>query len=343
VGGKRKGRDGTFWLEVDEPACLRIVVESGPMTRRYELVHGDCFGSLSERDEASIHAIITDPPFGLLEYRPDQIRKLRAGRGGVWRIPPKLDGCLRKPLPRFTVLSADELKRLEVFFFNWGTLALRVLVPGGHVFIASNPLLSPLVASALVRAGFERRGEIIRLVRTLRGGDRPKLAEREFHFVSVMPRSCYEPWGLFRKPLSEKRVSHNLRRWAAGALRRTPDGRPFPDVLKSETAPEAEVKIAPHPSLKPQKFLRQLVWTSLPMQRGTILDPFMGSGSTIAAATALGHESVGVEIDRHFYDMAVVAVPRLAALEVDWKSFEGPNGNGVDRKPTRKQLAPALF
>jgi hypothetical protein len=39
--------------------------------------------------------------------------------------------------------------------------------------------------------GFEKRGEVIRLVQTLRGGDRPKNAHREFAEVSVMPRSSW--------------------------------------------------------------------------------------------------------------------------------------------------------
>jgi site-specific DNA-methyltransferase (adenine-specific) len=248
------------------------------------------------------------------------------------------------PLPRFTVLSPKDLKGLEAFFLRWGKLVLRVLVPGGHVFIASNPLLSPLVASGLMSAGFERRGEIIRLVRTLRGGVRPKLSEKEFDFISVMPRSCYEPWGLFRKPISEKRVSENLKKWGTGGLRRTPDGRPFPDVLKSETPSDGELEIAPHPSLKPQKLLRQLVWGSLPMQRGTILDPFMGSGSTIAACTALGYQSIGIETDRHFYDMARSSVPKLARMKINWEPFEGSNGNGKPvRKPAHEQSTLFLF
>ena len=312
------------------------------MEKPYKLIFGNCFDWLSSQPENSVHAVITDPPFGLLEYRPDQVQKLRVRRGGVWRVPPELDGCLRKPLPRFTVLSPDDLKGLEAFFFRWGRLVLPVLVPGGHVFIASNPLLSPLVASALMQAGFERRGEIIRLVRTLRGGDRPKLAEKEFDFVSVMPRSCYEPWGLFRKPISEKRVSQNLKKWGTGGLRRTPDGRPFPDVLKSETPPVVEVEIAPHPSLKPQKLLRQLVWGSLPMQHGIVLDPFMGSGSTVAAAAALGFTCVGIEVDKNFHEMSVGAVPKLASLEVAWQSFDGPNGNSTNSEPSRMELTATL-
>jgi site-specific DNA-methyltransferase (adenine-specific) len=295
----------------------------------YELFRDDCFDWLSDRPEASIHAVVTDPPFGLIEYEDEQLRKRELGRGGVWRIPPELDGSKRKPVPRFTVLRQSDLNNLTLFFSKWGRLLIRILVPGGHLIIATNPLLSPYIADALISTGWERRGEIIRLVRTLRGGDRPKLAEQEFQGVSVMPRSCYEPWGIFRKPIDERTVAQNLRKWGTGGLRRTPDGRPFPDVLKSETPPSNEELIAPHPSLKPQRFMRQIVWASLPLGHGVVLDPFMGSGSTVAAAAAVGYRATGIEKKASFYEMAKRAIPRLARLEVQWESFESANGATV--------------
>ena len=35
---------------------------------RAELYHADCFEWLATRDPASIHAVVTDPPYGLIEY-----------------------------------------------------------------------------------------------------------------------------------------------------------------------------------------------------------------------------------------------------------------------------------
>lgn len=291
----------------------------------YDLVRADCFEWLRDQRGSSVHAVVTDPPFGLIEYQDEQLRKRELGRGGVWRIPPELDGVQRKPLPRFTVLKPQELDDLVSFFRTWGHETVRVLVPGGHLIIAGNPLLSPYVATALISAGLERRGEVIRLVRTLRGGDRPKLAEQEYPGVSVMARSCYEPWGIFRKPISERTVSENLRKWGVGGLRRTPDSRPFPDVLRSETPPASEEAVAPHPSLKPQRFMRQVVWGSLPLGEGVVLDPFMGSGSTVAAAVAVGYRAIGIEKQQDFYEVAKRAVPKLAVLNVDWESFDSSN------------------
>lgn len=314
------GTNGRESAEPVEPgtAVAESPAVGRPRKARYETVCEDCFAWMERRRPESVHAIVTDPPYGLKEYSPEQKDKLRKGRGGVWRNPPAIDGYVRRPLPRFTVLKDDEKLQLEEFFLRWGARALEVLVPGGHVFIAANPILSQLVYASLVKSGFEKRGEIIRLVQTLRGGDRPKNAHDEFRDVTVMPRSCWEPWGLFRKPC-EGRVRNNLRKWKAGGLRRISDERPFRDVIKSSPTRASERDMAPHPSLKPQDFMRQIVRAALPLGEGTVLDPFMGGGSTIAAACAVGYASIGIESDPEFFDMAKAAIPKLAKMPSDGK------------------------
>ena len=151
---------------------------------------------LSSLPPNSIHAVVTDPPYGMIEYDEKNHSKLRKGRGGVWRIPPSFDGVNRKPVPRFTVLTKKEIVNLHGFFSSIAYGLLKALVPGGHVFIASNPLISTMTFHAFMESGLEKRGEMIRLVQTLRGGDRPKGAEEDFTDVAVMPRSCWEPWGI---------------------------------------------------------------------------------------------------------------------------------------------------
>lgn len=279
----------------------------------YEILHVDSLEWLSQAEPNSIHAVVTDPPYGLIEYTPRELEKLEAGRGGVWRIPPSFDGHQRSPLPRFTVLTDKDRADMRSLFAMLAERLMRVLVPGAHVFIASNPLVSYLVYEPFIAAGFEKRGEIIRQVQTLRGGDRPKNAEDEFNDITVMPRSCWEPWGLFRKPC-EGRVQDNLRKWKTGGLRRISADEPFKDLITAGVARGREREIAPHPSLKPQALLRQLVRAALPFGEGTILDPFMGSGSTIAAASACGLRSLGLEVNKKYFELAKGAIPELAAL-----------------------------
>ncbi len=281
------------------------------------LVHADCIEWLSRIQEDSIHAVVTDPPYGVKEYDLDQLEKRSSGNGGIWRIPPSFDGHKRAPLPRFTALDASERERLQCFFQDWGRLVLRGLRPGGHVFVATNAFVAQLLYGALTSSGLEFRGQLIRLVRTLRGGDRPKNAEAEFPGVSSLPKGCYEPWGIFRKPLPARMtVSECLRRWQTGGLRRTNCDKPFEDVISSERTPRRERAIADHPSLKPQSFLRQVVHASLPLGEGIVVDPFMGSGSTIAAAEAVGACSIGIERISNYFKLACDSVPRLSVLNV---------------------------
>ena len=291
---------------------------------RAKLLRDDCLQWLEKQASNSIHAVVTDPPYGLVEYSETEQQKLRRGKGGIWRIPPSFDGARRSPLPRFTVLRQTDLDALEQFFLAWTARLLPVLTPGANVIVASNPLLSYVVAGALSQAGLERRGELVRLVMTMRGGDRPKHAHVEFSQVSVMPRSMWEPWLLFRKPL-QGRVQDNLRKWGTGGFRRISEEKPFGDVIESSPTRPQERRLAPHPSLKPQAFLRKLVRGVLPLGKGVLLDPFAGSGSTLAAAEAVGYESIGLEKDVKYFSMARTAIPKLAALQPNGVSTRTPS------------------
>lgn len=307
----------------------------------YQLFHQDCLDWLRDQPENSIHAVCTDPPYGLIEFSPRELEKLRAGRGGIWRLPPKLNGSQRAPLPRFTVLTPEQQKTLAEFFTLWGTEVLRVVVPGGHVVIAGHPMLQYHVQGAMAQAGFEVRGAIMRLYQGFRGGDRPKNAEQEFPDVCVTPKGNYEPWMLFRKPISEETVAANLRKWKTGGLRRLAESKPFPEVVLSGKTPKIEEQIADHPCLKPQHFLRILVRALLPLGEGVIVDPFMGSGSTIAAAASIGYKAIGIEVDEEYFRLAKQAIPRLAKLYSDFAGevLERPVADYEAPRDEESQLA----
>ena len=288
----------------------------------FKIFHSDSFDWLRGRQPHSLQAVCTDPPYGLLEFTEKEVSKLRAGRGGVWRLPPTIGGSKRDPLPRFTVLNDAQKQELKKFFHDWGKLLLPALVPGAQVCVAGHPIMQPLVQTAMAEAGFEIRPAIMRLYFSFRGGDRPKNAEKEFPEVCVTPKGAYEPWMLFRKPISEKTVAENLRRWKTGGLRRLSLDKPLPDVIASGRTPDREEAISDHPCLKPQHFMRILVRALLPLGEGTVLDPFMGSGSTLAAAEAVGYPSIGLELDAEYFRHAGKAISRLAALYPDFTGSE---------------------
>ncbi len=60
----------------------------------------------------------------------------------------------------------------------------------------------------------------------------------------------------------------------------------------------------PHPTQKP---LEVMVWCleQLPRDSVTILDPFMGSGTTGVACAKLGRKFIGIELEQKYFDIAV--------------------------------------
>ena len=213
------------------------------------------------------------------EYEFDQIEKRANGNGGIWRIPPSFDGSIRQPLPRFTALNERERRQLYRFFAEWAKVATRALLPGGHVILACNSFLAQLVYAALVEGGLEFRGQIIRVVRTLRGGDRPKNAEGSF---PASARSLAAPMslGAFPEAIASWHDSWPVspsvwhRRFSSFAGR-------IPSPLSSISGgPKGRTRDCASSKPEASGASTQTVWSILPLGEGVVCDPFMGSGST---------------------------------------------------------------
>ena len=210
--------------------------------------------------------------------------------------------------------------------------------PGSHSLIATNAFVAPLLNVALVASYLEFRVVVIRLVRTLRGGVRPKLAEAGFSDVSTLARGCDEPWEVFRSPLSPKMtVCKCLRRFQTDELRRYRDGRPFKDVILSERTPKVERQIACRPRVKPQSLLRRLVYAALPLGEGVVVDPFLESRSTVAVAEAAGVCCVDVERYGACYEASRSAIGQLATLRLGQVDSLVSATAPPPHRPSRKQ------
>jgi len=75
-------------------------------------------------------------------------------------------------------------------------------------------------------------------------------------------------------------------------------------------------KQADHPCPRKLKHVEWLVgWWSEPSD--TILDPFMGSGTTLVAAKRMGHKAIGVEVEERYCEVAAKRLQQGAlALEI---------------------------
>lgn len=80
------------------------------------------------------------------------------------------------------------------------------------------------------------------------------------------------------------------------------DGIGYGDILRVPSVPSASRL---HPAEKPIRLLNQI----LKRFYGLILDPFMGSGTTLRAAKDLGRKAIGIEIEERYCE---IAAKRLA-------------------------------
>lgn len=143
---------------------------------------------------------------------------------------------------------------------------------------------------------------------------------KRVHEIALQLYRIEQPWGsVYKKPVvtddAVKRRIHRRQRPAhMGDVERgqysSEDGGPrlMRSVIYSKNCHgEAE-----HPTQKPLEILRPLISYSCP-PGGLVVDPFMGSGSTLLAAREFGCRSIGVEISEEY---CAAAVRRLAQMRL---------------------------
>ena len=59
-----------------------------------------------------------------------------------------------------------------------------------------------------------------------------------------------------------------------------------------------------HPTVKPSDLMKWLVTLTATPTGGTVLDPFMGSGTTVYAAKEMGRKAIGIELDEQWCEVA---------------------------------------
>ena len=299
------------------------------------------------RDE-SVHAVITDPPYGLSASMDveQMLEDWLAGRPFINDGPGYAGAEWDHAVP------GPELWR-EVH---------RLLVPGGFVVAFGATRTIHHTAMALQLAGFEIRDLIYWAYPPARptsqdlGKTDPALAGRR-----ATLRPTYEPITLARKPLEEEcTLPENISDFGTGAIdhRALPaapagiatnriaahditctraecacwlDDRPhlhalthiYPgdfidstDVYLHHPKPGRDERpVGPdgttHLTVKPLSLMRSLV-RAFSMEGHTVLDPFLGSGTTAEAALLEGRHIVGCEMAPEFFPLIAQRVARAA-------------------------------
>lgn len=111
------------------------------------LHHGNCLDVLRSMPDESVHAVVTDPPYGLSNTAPEQVAAVLAEwvAGAPEAVPAKRGGFMGNDWDSFVPPPAVWIE------------CYRVLKPGGHMAVFAGARTQDLMGLSIRLAGFEVR------------------------------------------------------------------------------------------------------------------------------------------------------------------------------------------
>ena len=108
------------------------------------IIHGDCLEELKKLEDNSVDAVVTDPPYGLSNTKPQQVADVLKAwvTGDTVSVPAKRGGFMGKDWDSFVPPPAV-----------WEE-CMRVLKPGGHMAVFAGARTQDLMGLSIRLAGF---------------------------------------------------------------------------------------------------------------------------------------------------------------------------------------------
>ena len=283
------------------------------------LYHGDCrvvFQSLDRSNRRAIPAnsidlVATDPPYFIdgmgddWSHRRLQARKARSG--------------VVKGLPVGMKFDRRQSRRLYDFFHPVAEFCYDALKPGAFMCVFAQGRLYHAVAMAADDAGFDIKDMLAwRYDRQPKGFSlrhfvkKMKMPEKEKDDIiakigdwrTPQLRPQFDPILLAQKP-REGTFINNYLKWNVGVInpKGGADGS-YPGTLNDvKQEPSSHID---HMTVKPVTMMERLIdiFTTAGGYSQTVLDPFVGSGTTAVAAHRLGRNFVGIDTEMEYIDIA---------------------------------------
>ncbi len=272
---------------------------------------GHCHDILAGMADESIHLVLTDPPYFLDRlndhWNPLDIEQSQKHADVIGGLPVGMK------------FDPEQSRSLQKFLFPIAVQLLRVLKPGGFLLLFSAPRLYHRAAVAIEDAGFEIRDAFAwrftkraqfkaftmdhfikkrrdmsskqkqQARRLLEGRRTPQLRPQfESIICAQKPRqgTFVENWLTYGTGLIDARQSLN--------------GRVPETVMTVEK--ETKDRFNGHLTPKPIELCEHLI-RLFSAEGQTVLDPFVGSGSTCLAAHHTNRKSIGIDINRDYIDI----------------------------------------
>lgn len=230
------------------------------------LYGGDSLAALRDLPTGSVDALITDPPYS-------SGGMVRGDRMGSTSGKYSMLGRRGIDRPEFSGDNRDQ-RAYGYWCALWLSECLRIVKPGGVALLFSDWRQLPTTTDALQSGGWVWRGLAVW----------DKTPRCRPHVGRFTAQAEFIAWGSNGPMPSDERSATTLEAHAG---------------VRSIMAPHGDKH---HTTGKPTEVMRWLVRICPP--GGTILDPFMGSGTTGVAALIEGRKFVGVEMVPHYQQVA---------------------------------------
>ena len=308
-----------------------------------KIICADALKLLSKIENNSIDIVLTDPPYFLDKLDNNWNHEKVSNKRNQYTI---------KSLPAGMRFDRDQGIRFYKWYFDIAKELYRVLKPGGFFFSFSSPRLYHRMASAIDDAGFEIRDAFLwlytqnqakamglnHLIKKMNADKKTKdkIKDRLDGWKTPQIKSCFEPITMAQKPADETYLN-NMLKYEVGLFNTnvkignnmypanvfTVDrineliDKTFllPKPTKSEKGSYND-----HKTVKPLAICEYLIKLAAFSKNAVVLDPFVGSGTTVLAAKMLGKNFIGIDSNAKYIK---IAKRRLEEVKVKPESSNG--------------------
>ncbi len=241
-----------------------------------QLFCGDCLEIMKALPLKSVDVVITDPPFGTGTYFTDN------------SVSSDCFSVIRRLVPTGPIAMFGYADKL----FNWHKYFDGLKLIGFITWYHYNAII--------ITPGLSRIQQNIAIWgQSLRQINSDAVREPYSPFAENSAATAKYHCGVSKKfDERSERLRHN------GRKPRHPLGRRCTDVwMFYQPNYGFNSKNRKHPNEKPIEIMNRLVLL-LSSPGATVLDPFMGSGSTGVACVQMGRNFIGIEIDENYFRIA---------------------------------------
>ena len=293
------------------------------------IINNDCMQELENMEDTSIDCVITDPPYF--------IDKLDNEWSSTNINNDKKNSHI-KHLPKGMKFDKKQVKELYDYYLNLSKLLFKKMKPGAYFLSFSSPRLYHSIAMACEIAGFEIRDMINwtytqsmpkgmsmnHIIQKMKIDDveKQQLIEEYKDFKTPQIRSCFEPICVAMKPIGKLTFIKNELQFKTGLIDFSQkvgidNDRVPANIITTEEYNESYDKNFmvskpskkekgdhnTHITVKPIELMEHLV-KLFSKKESTVVDPFLGSGTTALACKNADRKCIGIELNKEYYEIS---------------------------------------